>query len=71
MNPADVDEDRGIAPFTIFGIALVVAAAWALYMGIAFSGLPTFVTSALPTIDGVTIAVGAMLILGLRAPKNE
>ena len=63
--------ERGITPFAIFGIALVVAAAWAVYMGVAFSSLPTFVTGALPTIAGVTIAVAAMMIIGLRAPKNE
>lgn len=71
MNATEAAEDRGVTPFAIFGIALVVAAAWAVYMGVAFSGIPGFVTDALPTIVGVTIAVAAMMAIALWAPKNE
>lgn len=71
MSAGDVEEDRGVTPFAVFGIALVVAAVWAVYMGVAFSSVPNFVTGALPTIAGVGIAVAAMLVIASWAPKNE
>ena len=63
--------ERGMGPFAIFGIALVVAAAWAVYMGVAFLQSPNFVVSALPTIVGVSVAVVAILVIALIAPRNE
>jgi uncharacterized membrane protein YozB (DUF420 family) len=71
MSVSEAREDRGVTPFIVFGIALVVGAAWAVYMGVAFSNTPNFVTDALPTIAGVTIAVAAILLIALWAPKNE
>jgi hypothetical protein len=71
MSVAETSEDRGITPFTVFGVAIMVAAAWAVYMGLAFSNIPDFVSNSLPTIAGVTVAVVAMLAIALWAPKNE
>lgn len=71
MNAAPSVEERGVTPFAIFGIALVLAAAWAIYMGFSFFTTSNFVSSALPTIVGVTIAVVAILLIGLWAPRNE
>jgi len=71
MSESEAREDHGFTPFAVFGIAIVVAAVWAVYMGVAFSGVPNFVTGALPTILGVSIAVVAMLVIASRAPKNE
>lgn len=62
---------RGWSPFAVFGGAAVVAAAWGIYMGLAYVGTPHFVTDDLPTIVGVATAVVAFLVLGLRAPPNE
>jgi hypothetical protein len=63
--------ERGIAPFTIFGLSVVVAGAFAIYMGLAFSGTPTFDSAALPTIGGTLIAVVAFLFFGSRGPPND
>jgi uncharacterized membrane protein YozB (DUF420 family) len=71
MSASEAREDRGATPFTVFGIALVVGAAWAVYMGVAFSNTANFVADALPTVAGVTIAVAAILLIALWAPKNE
>lgn len=71
MSAAETSTDHGVTPFTVFGVALVVAAAWAVYMGLAFSNIPDFVSNSLPTIVGVTVAVAAMLAIALWAPKNE
>lgn len=71
MSGATGTEERGITPFAVFGIALVVAAAWAIYMGVAYSGTPNFISAALPTILGVSAAVAAMLLIATWAPKNE
>lgn len=40
-------------------------------MGVAFSGTSNFVQDALPTIAGVTVAVAAILLIALWAPRNE
>jgi len=72
MNGAPASaKERGLTPFAVFGVAIVVAAAWALYMGFAFDSTPTFVSDALPTIVGVAVAVVAMLVIAAWAPKNE
>lgn len=71
MSAADVDRDRGWSPFVIFGLAAVVAAAWAIYMGVSYLATPDFVTNDLPTITGISIAVVAFLVLGSRAPPND
>ena len=71
MNATSRRSERGLAPFHWFGTALVIGAAWALFMGLAYYNVPTFTTAALPTIIGVAIAVAAFLLLGALAPANE
>jgi prolipoprotein diacylglyceryltransferase len=61
----------GPTPFFWFGVAIVLGAAWALFMGLSYYNVPTFTASALPTILGVAIAVVAFLVIGARAPANE
>lgn len=63
--------ERGITPFVWFGVAIVVGAAYALFMGLSYYNIPTFTTAALPTIAGVAAAVVAFLIIGTLAPPNE
>jgi hypothetical protein len=63
--------ERGITPFVWFGIAIILGAAYALYMGLAYYNVPTFTTAALPTIAGVAAAVVIFLIIGALAPPNE
>jgi len=63
--------DRGIPPFVWFGVAVIVGAAWALFMGLSYYNVPTFTASALPTIGGVAVAVVAFLAIGAWAPPNE
>ncbi|MGP8077238.1 MAG: hypothetical protein ACLQD8_06275 [Thermoplasmata archaeon] len=70
MNPGTASEERGITPFVWFGVAIVVGAAWALFMGLSYYNVPRFTTSALPTIGGVAIAVVAFLVIGAWAPEN-
>jgi hypothetical protein len=64
-------QERGLTPFVWFGIAIIVGAAFALYMGLAYYNVPTFTTAALPTIAGVAAAVVIFLIIGVLAPPNE
>jgi hypothetical protein len=71
MSAAPTRRERGLSPFAVFGIALIIAAAWAFYMGAAYMPTPNFVTAALPTILGEAIAVVAILVIALWAPKNE
>jgi len=63
--------ERGVSPFTWFGVAIVVGAAWALIMGLEYVNTPTFLTGDLPTILGVAAAVVAFLVIGWRAPAND
>ena len=71
MNaPADA-RARGVTPFFWFGVAIIVGAAFALFMGLSYYNTPTFTASAFPTIAGVAIAVVAFLIIGALAPPNE
>jgi membrane-bound acyltransferase YfiQ involved in biofilm formation len=60
-----------MTPFHWFGLAIIVGAAWALFMGLSYYNVPTFTESALPTIGGVAVAVVAFLIIGAWAPRNE
>jgi len=71
VSPRADRTGRGITPFVWFGVAIVVGAAWALFMGLSYYNVPTFTTSALPTIAGVAVAVVAFLIIGAMAPANE
>jgi len=68
---ANASAERGVTPFGWFGVAIVVGAAWALFMGLSYANTPTFVAGDLPTILGVAIAVAIFLIIGWRAPPNE
>ena len=63
--------EPGVSPFGWFGVALFVGAIWAVVMGVEYANTPTFTSAALPTILGVSIAVGAYLFIGWRAPANE
>ena len=63
--------ERGITPFVWFGVAIIVGAAFALFMGLSYYNTPTFTTAALPTIAGVTVAVVAFLVIGDWAPSND
>ena len=71
MSAAKEAEARGTTPFVWFGVAVIVGAAWALFMGLSYYNVPTFTTGALPTIGGVAIAVAAFLAIGAWAPPNE
>jgi len=71
MSKGAEPADRGITPFVWFGVAIVVGAVWALFMGLSYYNVPTFTTSALPTIAGVAVAVVAFLAIGAWAPANE
>ena len=62
---------RGLTPFFWFGVAIIVGAAYALFMGLSYYNVPTFTASALPTIAGVAAAVVAFLVIGVLAPANE
>ncbi len=62
---------RGVTPFVWFGVAIIVGAAWALFMGLSYYNVPTFTTAALPTIAGVAVAVVAFLVIGAWAPSND
>jgi len=63
--------ERGLTPFQWFGMAVILGAAWALFMGLSYYNVPTFTTAALPTVGGVAIAVGVFLAIGAWAPDNE
>jgi prolipoprotein diacylglyceryltransferase len=71
MSEPTSSPERGLTPFAWFAIALVVGAAFAIYMGLSYEALPNFTTADLPTIAGITIAVVAFLVIGARAPPNE
>jgi membrane-bound acyltransferase YfiQ involved in biofilm formation len=71
MNASAQTQERGMTPFFWFGVAIIVGAAFALFMGLSYYNTPTFTASALPTIAGVAIAVVAFLIIGALAPPNE
>ncbi|HYA57725.1 MAG TPA: hypothetical protein VEH57_04590 [Thermoplasmata archaeon] len=71
MSAVTSTRERGITPFFVFGLALVVGAAWAFYMSAIYYPTPNFVTAALPTILGEAVAVAAILAIALWAPKNE
>jgi hypothetical protein len=71
MTAAVGTPEHGVAPFVWFGVAIVVGAAYALFMGLSYYNTPTFTESGLPTILGVSIAVVAFLIIGALAPAND
>ena len=71
MSEGGAPRERGVTPFAWFGVAVIVGAAYALFMGLSYYNVPTFTTAALPTIGGVAIAVVAFLIIGLWAPPND
>ena len=71
MNATSAPAEHGVTPFVWFAVAIIVGAAFALFMGLAYYNTPTFTTGALPTIGGVAAAVVIFLILGALAPPNE
>ena len=71
MSSSAATAGRGLSPFQWFGVAVIVGAAWATFMGLAYYNLPTFTSGALPTVGGVALAVAAFLLIGWWAPPNE
>jgi hypothetical protein len=71
MSAGTETAERGVTPFVWFGVAIIVGAAYALFMGLSYYNTPTFTTAALPTIAGVAVAVVAFLVIGAWAPPNE
>jgi hypothetical protein len=71
MSEPAVEHESAWSPFVIFGIASVVAAAWAIYMGVSYLAAPNFLQDDLPTILGVSVAVVLFVLLGSKAPPNE
>ena len=71
MSEAEAAPARGRTPFFWFGVAIIIGAAYALFMGLSYYNVPTFTVSALPTIAGVAVAVVIFLIIGALAPANE
>lgn len=63
--------EHGVTPFVWFGLAIIVGAAYALFMGLSYYNTPTFTAAALPTIAGVAAAVVIFLVIGAWAPPNE
>jgi len=63
--------ERGVTPFVWLGVAIIVGAAYALFMGLSYYNTPTFTTAALPTIAGVVVALVAFLVIGAWAAPNE
>ncbi len=71
VSTLSASEERGITPFFWFGIAIIIGASFALFMGLEYYNTPTFTSAALPTIAGVAAAVVIFLIIGALAPPNE
>jgi len=71
VTAAPAVRERGVTPFVWFGVAIIVGAAYALFMGLSYYNTPTFTTAALPTIAGVAAAVVIFLVIGALAPPNE
>ena len=71
MTAASAERERGWSPFVVFGLASIVAAAWAIFMGVSYLATPNFVQDDLPTIAAVSVAVAVFVLLGARAPPNE
>jgi hypothetical protein len=71
VSDATAEREGRFGPFAIFGIALLVGAAFAIYEGVAYAATPTFVEAALPTVLGVSAAVAAILVIGRQAPPND
>ncbi len=71
MSAGAETAELGVTPFVWFGVAIIVGAAFALFMGLSYYNTPTFTTAALPTIAGVAVAVVVFLVIGAWAPPNE
>ncbi|MGD0250001.1 MAG: hypothetical protein ABSB97_03815 [Thermoplasmata archaeon] len=71
MSDTGGPREGGVTPFFWFGVAIIIGAAYALFMGLSYYNTPTFTVSALPTIAGVAVAVVIFLIIGVLAPANE
>lgn len=71
VNASTAANEKGATPFVWFGVAIIVGAAYALFMGLSYYNTPTFTTAALPTIAGVAAAVVAFLVIGAWAPAND
>lgn len=59
------------SPFAIFGYAMIVASAYAVFEMSYYAGVPALSGATLGTVAGVVIAIIAFLVLGVRAPEND
>ncbi len=68
-SPAPVR--HGIAPFTVFFIVAMLAAAGAVFEISYWVGVPAFAPATLPPFLGIVAALVAFFAWGARAPPNE
>jgi uncharacterized membrane protein HdeD (DUF308 family) len=62
---------RGVAPFTVFFLVAMLAAAGAVFEISYWVGVPAFAPSTLPPLLGILGALVAFFVWGWRAPPNE
>jgi hypothetical protein len=62
---------RGIAPFTVFFLVALMAAAGAIFEISYWAGVPAFAPATLPPFLGILGALVAFFVWGARAPPNE
>ncbi len=60
-----------LSPFTIFGLAAILAAAGALFEMSYYDGSPIGSSAVFGTTLGILLALIAFFVIGLRAPPNE
>ena len=61
----------GIAPFTVFFLVALLAAAGAVFEISYWVGVPAFSAATLPPFLGIVAALVAFFVYGVRAPPNE
>lgn len=77
-EPVSADPDlprrsprRSLTPFSWFGVAAGVAAAWAVYQTLAWTTVPGLDNLDWPTVGGILLALTAFFVLGIRSPAND
>jgi hypothetical protein len=63
--------DRGVRPFTIFGLAAALAAIGAVWEMAYYAGNSALSPGVLGTVVGIVLALVAFFVWGLRAEPNE